>query len=288
MGKIGFGYGSEWHLLNWLGYHRDELNELVIQAINSPTCNYGDVYSFPNPNPAPKIPPCITWLDFPWNGGASTITDHYISISTNRVVTPAIPGICNITRNNDEQREWQGIEFIHQSNVRAAWSGFWPTTGNSQCWDAVGKRSSGEQDEWILVEAKALERELIGSGCQATDPGRKQIAQALLQTYNCISCTNHATIPSPFDKAWFGSYYQYASRLAVLYFLQLQGISARLVNIYFTKEIHIGWNDCPQSAAGWDMSLDTLYSALGLPSRALQKTGKLMGNVYEVFIPVHR
>ena len=33
MGRIGYGYGSEWHLLRYLGYHRDQLNEEVRSAV---------------------------------------------------------------------------------------------------------------------------------------------------------------------------------------------------------------------------------------------------------------
>ena len=29
MGKIGYTYGSEWHLLRYLGYHRNELNRQI-------------------------------------------------------------------------------------------------------------------------------------------------------------------------------------------------------------------------------------------------------------------
>jgi len=31
MGKIGYGYGSEWHLLRYLGYHRDYLQNSILQ-----------------------------------------------------------------------------------------------------------------------------------------------------------------------------------------------------------------------------------------------------------------
>ncbi len=30
MGKIGYGYGSEWQLLRYLGYHRDFLNNQIL------------------------------------------------------------------------------------------------------------------------------------------------------------------------------------------------------------------------------------------------------------------
>jgi hypothetical protein len=32
MGEIGYGYGSEWHLLRYPGYHRNTLNDGVLQA----------------------------------------------------------------------------------------------------------------------------------------------------------------------------------------------------------------------------------------------------------------
>ncbi|MCL6517713.1 hypothetical protein [Alicyclobacillus sp.] len=32
MGRIGFGYGSEWHLLRYLGRHRTRLNALIMEA----------------------------------------------------------------------------------------------------------------------------------------------------------------------------------------------------------------------------------------------------------------
>ena len=32
MGKIGFGYGSEWHLLRHLGYHREYLSLKTLEV----------------------------------------------------------------------------------------------------------------------------------------------------------------------------------------------------------------------------------------------------------------
>jgi len=34
MGKIGYGYGSEWHLLRHLGYHREYLSRKTLEVIN--------------------------------------------------------------------------------------------------------------------------------------------------------------------------------------------------------------------------------------------------------------
>ena len=35
MSTIGHGYGSEWHLLRWLGYHRQELSARVASAVGA-------------------------------------------------------------------------------------------------------------------------------------------------------------------------------------------------------------------------------------------------------------
>jgi hypothetical protein len=48
LGKIGYGYGSEWHLLRYLGRHREELNRRVIKAAGTGTR--------------------IDWLDFGYTG----------------------------------------------------------------------------------------------------------------------------------------------------------------------------------------------------------------------------
>jgi len=46
MGKIGYGYGSEWHLLRYLGYHRDNLQNSILQITGGSH---------------------IQWLDFPFS-----------------------------------------------------------------------------------------------------------------------------------------------------------------------------------------------------------------------------
>ena len=48
MGRLGFGYGSEWHLLRYLGRHRNQLNQNILKVI-------GRGHS-------------IDWLDFAING----------------------------------------------------------------------------------------------------------------------------------------------------------------------------------------------------------------------------
>jgi len=41
--RIGYGYGSEWHLLRWLGYHRAELGHRVAEAIGADDLDWLDL-----------------------------------------------------------------------------------------------------------------------------------------------------------------------------------------------------------------------------------------------------
>jgi hypothetical protein len=43
MGKIGCGYGSEWHLLRYLGYHRSYLSQKVKEATGSHSVHWLDI-----------------------------------------------------------------------------------------------------------------------------------------------------------------------------------------------------------------------------------------------------
>lgn len=43
MGTIGYGYGSEWHLLRYLGYHRTELSRFVLDLTHGDALEWLDV-----------------------------------------------------------------------------------------------------------------------------------------------------------------------------------------------------------------------------------------------------
>ncbi len=42
MGTIGYGYGSEWHLLRYLGYHRDDLSRRVMAVTGAESVRWLD------------------------------------------------------------------------------------------------------------------------------------------------------------------------------------------------------------------------------------------------------
>jgi hypothetical protein len=214
MGKIGYGYGSEWHLLRYLGRHRDTLNQQIINSIG------GDE---------------ISWLDFNFS---------------------------NENKNCLRDSEWNGLDFITDRDVLRSWHAFWPTSGRAQNWDAVGKiKMTDGTEEWLLVEAKAHTHELKGNGCGASNARSiEKIERALEKTKAAFGAGS-----TPLEN-WLGSYYQYANRLAALYFLAEEcqpAVPARLLFIYFLGDKHKG-QDCPQSREEWEPVLNVMEDALGI------------------------
>jgi len=49
MGQIGYGYGSEWHLLRYLGYHRQRLQDKILSKIGGDRIKWLD-FKFSNRN----------------------------------------------------------------------------------------------------------------------------------------------------------------------------------------------------------------------------------------------
>lgn len=109
-------YGSAWHLLRFLGYHRAELDKQVLKATGA------------------KV---LEWLDFPYAAGS-------------RAQPTAKPaGI-------DSEWEGLSFLQVTSPRVFAKWNSTWPTSGSQQCWDAIARLETSEgQSEWLLVEAKA-------------------------------------------------------------------------------------------------------------------------------------
>lgn len=60
MSRLGYGYGSEWHLLRYLGYRREALNKRVVERVG------GDH---------------VSWLDFPFNCGRPLLDDEWKGLS---------------------------------------------------------------------------------------------------------------------------------------------------------------------------------------------------------------
>ncbi len=225
MGEIGYGYGSEWHLLRYMGRHREKLDGAIINET--------------------KRGERVEWLDF----------GFYPNLKFFDV-------------------ELQGLGFLNDAGepqyaaVFEKWrKEFWPQSGTPPNWDAVGWLITGDKKrELILVEAKAHTGELKNPrGCGARDEGsRGQIEKALAETIKDLEASKSV-------EDWCGEYYQYANRLATLYFLDKNKVPARLLLIYFCGDTfpdgHLAKGDeCPQDKNGWKKALTEQDERLGLPS----------------------
>ena len=230
MGKIGHGYGSEWHLLRYLGYHRQYLTNQVLELTGGQS---------------------LTWLDF-------------------RFLKP--------NKSGKHDGEHIGLSFVKDPQVDESWRAFWPQSGNSQNWDAVGILRYQDHDEWLLVEAKAHLRELKSS-CQATNQNSiEKINTALSKTIN------HFCDPSVPVERWLSPYYQYANRLAALYFLMKAchpPIPARLLMIYFCSDQRPD-ADCPQTSEEWEPALEEMDAHLDIDPDC-----ELSQRVHHLFLDVN-
>jgi hypothetical protein len=95
------------------------------------------------------------------------------------------------------------------------------TRGRQQSWDAVGTADG----EWLLVEAKANAPEFCSPATTAAGAGREKIEHALNRVKRGLGVHRRYS--------WTSSYYQYANRLAMLWFLRKRKVPARLLFIYF-------------------------------------------------------
>lgn len=226
---MGNGYGSECHLLRWMGRHREAFDRIILEKI-------GENYS------------SIKWLDFKFKPNATW-----------------------------PDAELKGLEFLKpDDSLKSQWRAFWPTRGNPHNWDAVGKLIDLDgKKEILLVEAKAHIEE-IKSDCKAESEKSLEKINATFSEVKCalgINC----------DNDWKKGYYQFANRLATLYFLHSHGFAARLLCIYFIGDKFPDNHKyvCPQSKNEWTEVLKKKDDYLGLSAGH-----KLQKQISKVFLPV--
>lgn len=171
-------------------------------------------------------------------------------------------------------RELKGLEFLDDLNIqdfKEQWAKFWPQTGNPPNWDAVGWLHDENGKELILVEAKAHVEELK-SDSKAGEVSLQQIQAAFNEVKQELNVVNSGD--------WTKRYYQYANRVAVLYFLNKINIRSHLVFVYFTGDEMDG-QYCPKSETEWEKALKELDDYIGLPpGHCLEK------RIHKVFLPV--
>lgn len=81
---------------------------------------------------------------------------------------------------------------------------------------------------------------------------------------------------------WTGPYYQYANRIAALYFLnEVALIPARLLFIYFIGDSFPDGRYCPKTEGDWKPLIDRCHRVLGIPA-----AHPLSTRIVDVFLPI--
>ena len=99
-----------------------------------------------------------------------------------------------------------------------------------------------------------------------------------------LSKTREAMRSKANPESWLGQYYQYANRMATLYFLTQHNIPSRLIFIYFTRDEatrYKGHVVCPKDEQEWGGYLCEMDAELGITG-----SSELKWRVHRVFLPV--
>lgn len=159
----------------------------------------------------------------------------------------------------DNYAEYYDQEFLERlglSDLAAPLSGFWPTSGAR--WDGLARTDSGKV---ILVEAKAYIEEGVDYRSHAGEKSYAKIKAALEAAKNDFRANKDAPWESPF--------YQYANRLAHLYFLhRLNGLDAYLLFLYFADAPDV---PKPCTVSEWQGSVRLVEKCLGLGRHPYRK-----------------
>jgi hypothetical protein len=187
-----------------------------------------------------------------------------VSAASDRGIDSAIQWLSPLAE--DGYAEYRDASFLRRLDLSLGardLADFWPKRGPQ--WDALGRAAGGQI---VLVEAKSHVRELITPKTGAAGASLAQIEAALAETAAAFG------VPATYD--WTQTFYQYANRLAHLYFLRrVNGLPAWLVCVYFVGDREMGG---PASTEEWRAALTVMYAALGL------KRSSLLKYVVDVFL----
>lgn len=150
---------------------------------------------------------------------------------------------------------------------------FWPSGGPH--WDGLAITSNKDV---ILVEAKANIVELASPPCGAEAPASiKQIMNSLSEVQKFMKIAKNRCRP----ELWFNAFYQYANRLAHLYFLhELNGIPTHMIFLDIVNDPDSG-DDAVKSSDEWNSLVRLAEACLGITS------GKpLMKHVHHIHLDV--
>ena len=164
-----------------------------------------------------------------------------------------------------EYRDEGFLQLLDLQVCAQALGQFWPDRGPQ--WDALGIEETAPR--YFLVEAKANIPEIV-SECQAGSQESISLIESSLDRTQ-IFLGNNSLLP------WSKSFYQYANRIAHLYFLrEIAKVDAILVFVYFEND----YTHIVTSHEAWQGALLLQKKLMGLSRH------KLPNFIQEVFIDV--
>ncbi len=173
--------------------------------------------------------------------------------------------------NGPMDEELIGLEFLsgEEEERIAPFDSFWPKINtNGPSWDAVGKING----EYILVEAKAHERELINNDeTQAGEDSRKIIQNSLYELQDKYGIQR--------NDSWFSKHYQFANRLAFNDYLNSNGVQSHLVYVLFLNGYEYSYccYETPEyksiiNVVDWKQITNQLMMEMGIIGTSLEGT----------------
>lgn len=153
----------------------------------------------------------------------------------------------------DGYAEYSDQAFLDRlaiTNLSHPLDSFWPQRG--PCWDGLARTKSGK---CLLIEAKAYIEEAVDYSSKATNlKSISRMSSALDEAKKAFQATPEAP--------WNSPYYQYANRLAHLYYLWgLNRVDAYLVFVYFADARDVP-NPCTRDE--WNGAIRLMKKSLGL------------------------
>ena len=172
---------------------------------------------------------------------------------------------------NDEYAEYVDQDFINRlginSKIIKPLKEFWPNGGAN--WDGLAKN----KDTVFIMEAKAHISEQKIDSSKATPISLELIEKSLAETKAFLNVKS--------DIDWCkDNYYQYANRLAHLYYLrEVNKIDAHLLFIYFLNDKTV--TEKTETKEDWEQAINEVYKNL-----KLEKKNKLSDFIHHIYINV--
>ena len=188
----------------------------------------------------------------PGRKGSQKWLQHLVALAPERLQPPGIAPLDWVSPlADDDFAEYRDGDFLHRlglGRLALALGRFWPRGG--PVWDGLAR--AGEAV--VLVEAKSHLAEAHSPPCAARSSASRQRIAAALEAARVGLGAAPGT-------EWTQHFYQYANRLAHLWWLREQGVEAHLLLIGFLGDAEMGG---PDQAGQWNALYARADAALGL------------------------